>query len=36
MRSSRETGSTSRPKRYWLVPYETIVVAPSATTSHQP
>jgi hypothetical protein len=29
-------GPTRTPIRYWLVPYDTIVVTPSATTIVQP
>ena len=34
--NSRASGSTSSPNRYWLVPYDRIVVTPSATTIVQP
>jgi hypothetical protein len=34
--SSCAIGPTKTPIRYWLVPYETIVVAPSAITIVQP
>jgi hypothetical protein len=34
--SSCEIGATSKPKRYWLVPYEMIVVTPSALTTVHP
>lgn len=34
--SSRAIGETRTPIRYWLVPYETMVVMPRATTIVHP
>jgi hypothetical protein len=36
MPNSARTGSISSAKRYCVVPYETIVVIPSAVTIRQP